>query len=196
MKLKELLSDKSTRWTVAALIVVIAFLSSFTYALAFAPGGPAGGGNAPTVASAAVTAAAPVAPGGCCGSSTSAAVPRAPAPGSGQAPAAGGGCCGSGAPAGPATAKAAKVVGGTQRIAVDLSKGYYEPTQVTLKAGVPAEITFGQGSGCLAQVQSADLRFFEDLTSGPRTVMIASPKPGTYAFYCGMEMAFGSIVVR
>ena len=90
----------------------------------------------------------------------------------------------------------AQVAGDVQKISVDLSKGYYEPNQIVLKAGVPAEITFGQSSGCTAQVVSQDLGFSEDLTAGPRTVKLAALQPGEYGFSCGMQMVFGKIVVE
>ena len=67
---------------------------------------------------------------------------------------------------------------------------------VKLQAGVPAEITFGQGYGCLAEVMSRDLGFFEDLRSGPRTIALEPLESGTYDFSCGMEMVFGQIVVE
>jgi plastocyanin domain-containing protein len=84
---------------------------------------------------------------------------------------------------------------GVQRIAVDATNSY-NPNVIALEAGTPAEITFSQAYGCLAQVMSADLDFFEDLQSGPRTVALEGLAPGTYDFSCGMEMVFGQIVVQ
>lgn len=110
-------------------------------------------------------------------------------------------CCGSSAPtAGGVTGDpvegAAKVEGDVQTLAVDLSNGYYEPNVIKLAAGVPSEITFGQSAGCTGQVMSKDLNFFEDLTTGPKTVSVPALEPGEYAFSCGMEMVFGKIVVE
>lgn len=110
-------------------------------------------------------------------------------------------CCGTGQPTeggvtGTEVEGAAAVAGDVQTIAVDLSAGTYAPNVIKLKAGVPAEITFGQSSGCTAVVQSNDLGFSEDLTAGPKTVKLAALEPGTYAFSCGMEMVFGKIVVE
>jgi len=90
----------------------------------------------------------------------------------------------------------AAVDGNVQKIDVDLSQGYYNPNQIVLKAGVPAEITFGQSSGCTGQVMSQDLGFSEDLTAGPRTVKLPALEKGEYAFSCGMQMVFGKIVVE
>lgn len=125
-----------------------------------------------------------------------AATPAAPA--TAAAPAASGGCtcCGSATPAGPATTGQATTAGAVQKISVDVSKGYYDPSTIELRAGVPAEITFSQSSGCTAQVQSKDLGFSADLTQGPATVKLPALSAGTYGFACGMNMVFGTIVVK
>jgi len=104
-------------------------------------------------------------------------------------------CCG-GAGSGEPIAGVAAVEGDVQRITVDLSTGSYNPNTIKLVPGVPAKITFGQSSGCTAQVMSKDLGFFEDLTGGPVTVTLPALEAGTYEFSCGMEMVFGSIVVE
>lgn len=104
-------------------------------------------------------------------------------------------CCG-GAGSSEPIEGAAAVEGNVQKIAIDLSQGYYDPNVIKLKAGVPTEITFGQSSGCTAQVLSKDLGFFEDLTNGPVTVKLPALDAGEYSFSCGMEMVFGTIVVE
>ncbi|MDO9107757.1 MAG: cupredoxin domain-containing protein [Coriobacteriia bacterium] len=106
----------------------------------------------------------------------------------------GGGCCagGSGAP----IEGAATVEGGVQKISVDLSSGSYNPNVIKLKAGVPTEITFGQSSGCTAEVVSSDLGFQEDLTGGPKVVKLQGLAAGTYNFACSMNMVTGQIVVE
>ncbi len=43
---------------------------------------------------------------------------------------------------------------------------------------------------------SKDLNFFEDLTTGAKTVKLPALQKGDYAFSCGMEMVFGKIVVE
>jgi plastocyanin len=93
-------------------------------------------------------------------------------------------------------AGSAQIVGGVQKISVDLSSGSYNPNTLKLKAGVPAEITFGQSSGCTGYVQSGDLGFRADLTSGPQTIKLSGLQPGTYGFACGMGMVTGEIVVE
>lgn len=106
---------------------------------------------------------------------------------------AGGGCCGGG---GAPVEGAAVVEGDVQKIAIDLSTGSYNPNVIKLKVGVPAEITFGASGGCTASVQSQDLGFNEDLTSGPKTVKLEGLAAGTYNFACGMNMVTGQIVVE
>ena len=61
---------------------------------------------------------------------------------------------------------------------------------------MPTEITFSQSSGCTGYVQSQDLGFQADLTSGPQTVKLPALQPGTYGFACGMGMVTGQIVVQ
>jgi sulfite exporter TauE/SafE/plastocyanin domain-containing protein len=104
-------------------------------------------------------------------------------------------CCG-GATEQPTVEKRAVVEGGVQRITVDVSGGFFDPNVIRLKAGLPAEVTFTEGAGCLAQVMSDDLGFFEDLTRGGATVRLDALQPGTYGFSCGMRMVFGTIVVE
>ncbi len=119
-------------------------------------------------------------------------------PADGSAPACA--CCGTGAPTengvtGDPVEGTATVDGDVQTISVDVA-GTYSPNIIKLKAGVPAEITFGQSSGCTAQIVSADLGFSEDLTAGPKVVKLPALEAGTYAFSCGMQMVFGQIVVE
>jgi len=105
-------------------------------------------------------------------------------------------CCGNRGTGEPIEGAAA-VEGDVQRISVDATSGY-DPNVIRLTAGVPAEITFSQASGCMAQVMSEDLGFYEDLTGGPKTVRIETDvlQPGEYSFSCGMQMVFGTIIVE
>jgi len=166
------------RWSVIGAVALVALFGSYRFAVARTG-----------TAQAAVNAPAPAAD-----ASGAAVIPAD----TGDAASAGSACacCGTGAPAGPAVTKQADVIDGVQRITVDLSKGYYDPSVIELKAGVPAEITFGQSGGCTAQVQSQDLGFYEDLQAGPVTVKLAALEPGSYGFTCGMNMVSGTVVVK
>jgi len=174
------------RWAVIAAIAGIAFFASYRYAVA-ASAAPATAANVAVANAPAGTAPVASGGGGCCGGGTAAAASGAGATA--------GGCCGGGAK-GPAVTKSAKVAGAVQKISVDLSKGYYDPSTIQLKAGVPAEITFGQSAGCTGIVQSQQLGFSQDLSGGPKTVKLAGLQPGTYQFACGMGMVTGTIVVK
>jgi len=114
--------------------------------------------------------------------------------GAGGAGGGGGGCCGGGSST-PIEGTAV-VAGGVQKISVDMSSGSYNPNTLKLKAGIPAEITFGQASGCTGVVQSQQLGFSENLSGGPKTIKLGALQPGTYGFACGMGMVTGTIVVQ
>lgn len=114
-----------------------------------------------------------------------------PAPGVGGAGCA---CCGNSG-TGESVEGETIIDGDVQRISVDASAGY-APNVILATAGVPLEITFSEGYGCMAQVMSRDLGFFEDLTTGPRTIALPALEAGEYGFSCGMEMVFGTIVVE
>jgi len=171
----------ATRYVVIGVLVLGAFFGAYSFAQARNAASPA--------ANVTGTGAVPAVNGG-----ADAADPNA-AGGAGCA------CCGSTAPTeggvtGDQVEGVATAEGDTQTLSVDLSKGYYEPNVLKLKAGVPAEITFAQSSGCTGQVMSKDLGFFEDLSAGAKTVKVPALEKGEYAFSCGMEMVYGKIVVE
>lgn len=105
------------------------------------------------------------------------------------------GGCDSSAPAEKPQAAAA-MADGVQRIDVDVSAGYYDPAIIELVAGVPAVITFSQGSGCLAEVQFPDFGIAKDLTNGGAVIELPALQAGEYGFNCGMEMVFGTLLVQ
>ncbi len=86
--------------------------------------------------------------------------------------------------------------GSKQTVAVDTSSGSFAPSQLVLKAGVPAEIAFGPAVGCLTEVVIDDLGIRQDLTKGPATVKLPALEAGTYAFACGMGHQSGQVVVQ
>ena len=113
-----------------------------------------------------------------------------------RSPAASGGCCSIGGGSTTPIEGTAPLTGGIQKISVTVGPSGYNPNVIKLKAGVPAEIPFSQSQGCTGYVQSQDLNFAEDLTSGPKTVKLSGLQPGTYIFECGMGMVTGQIVVE
>jgi len=163
------------RLTVLAVLLVGAFFGAYQFAQA-RNGAAAGDAAAPTSEIAATGSSADAGGAACA-------------------------CCGSTAPTeggvtGDPVEGAAEVAGDVQTLSVDLSKGYYQPNVLKLKAGVPAKITFGQSSGCTGQVMSEELGLFADLTAGPVTVDVPALEAGEYSFSCGMQMVFGKIVVE
>jgi len=104
-------------------------------------------------------------------------------------------CCGTSGSDEPITG-AATVEGDLQKLTIDTASGSYNPNTVTLKAGVPTEITFTQSSGCLAEVEFPDLGVRADLTAGATTVNLPALQPGEYGFNCGMQMVFGTLIVE
>lgn len=86
--------------------------------------------------------------------------------------------------------------GKTQRISVGTSQGFWDPSVIHAVAGVPLEITFAEGRGCLASVLIPDFGIDQDLRAGGAVVKLPAMKAGSYEFSCGMEMVYGKIVVQ
>lgn len=177
------------RYMLIGVLVVAAFFGAYKFASAASTRAASANGVAAATpaASAAQLAAqgggssAAAGGGGCCG---------------GAGASAGGGCCGGGGAASTKpVAGTAKLSGGVQTIDVKVTTSY-SPNVIKLKAGVPAEINFSSAQGCTGIVQSTDLNFQEDLTTGPKTVKLQGLQPGTYGFACGMNMVQGQIVVQ
>jgi hypothetical protein len=82
-----------------------------------------------------------------------------------------------------------------QHVNVAVSDGYY-PDRIEVQAGIPVEIEFGEGHGCLARVLFEQFGIDRDLTSGGATVLLPALEPGEYPFSCGMKMVFGAVVAR
>jgi len=175
--------SQTMRYVVIGLVILAAFFASYRFASARA-------------ASPATAPAGAIASGTAAGSGASGA--GGPSVGSGASGGSGVACACCGGASGSSTpiTGAATLEGAVQRIEIDASTGSYNPNTITLKAGVPAELTFSQASGCLGQVMSQDLSFSEDLTTGPKTVKLPALKAGTYQFSCGMQMVFGKLVVE
>jgi len=76
---------------------------------------------------------------------------------------------------------AAVLEGDIQRVAVDVTAGYFDPNIIKVAAGVPIEITFSAGSGCMAQVMFKDFAIFEDLSNDGAVVQLPALEPGEYA---------------
>lgn len=104
--------------------------------------------------------------------------------------------CGAPAASTPGPATSGATTGGVQRFSVDLSTGAYAPDVIEAKAGIPIEITFGQGSGCLSTLVFPSFQIEADMTKGPRTFDLGAVKAGDYTWACGMDMQHGTLRVR
>jgi hypothetical protein len=102
-------------------------------------------------------------------------------------------CCGVSGPV--AIVATAAVQGGIQRVAIDVSRGYYDPSEVHASAGMPIELDFGKATGCLGTVVFESLHVTRDLRDGA-VVRLPALKPGAYEWHCGHSMVYGRIVVR
>jgi hypothetical protein len=82
-----------------------------------------------------------------------------------------------------------------QRVSVEVTDGY-DPETVIVEAGVPVEIEFSEGHGCLGKVVFDDLGVEADLEDGGAIVVIPALEPGTYAFRCGRDIVHGSLIAE
>lgn len=82
-----------------------------------------------------------------------------------------------------------------QRIRVSVTDGY-EPDTILIDAGVPAEIEFSEGHGCLGKVVFDALGIEADLENGGAVLRIPALEPGTYPFRCGMDMVHGTLIAE
>lgn len=83
-----------------------------------------------------------------------------------------------------------------QKLAVGLGQYGYDPSTLSAEAGRPIELTVAEGQGCAAGFLIPSLDISADNTKGPVTVSLPALDPGTYRFYCGMQMVEGKLVVR
>jgi hypothetical protein len=82
-----------------------------------------------------------------------------------------------------------------QRISVHVTDGY-DPDTIIIQAGVPAEIEFSEGHGCLGRVVFDSLGIDAGLEHGGAIVKLPPLDPGTYPFRCGMDMVHGTLVAE
>jgi hypothetical protein len=159
-------------------VVVVVVLAGYSFAGARASS-RSGAGSLPAAAGGAVPAPA---------SSSGGAQSGVPGPGACA-------CCGTGGSS-PSVPGAAVIEGGVQRVSIDTATGSWSPSEIALKEGIPTEITFSEGRGCLARVVFPDLGISADLTDGGAVVRLPALAAGEHSFTCGMEMVSGTLVVR
>ena len=84
-------------------------------------------------------------------------------------------------------------------VKVAVTDAGFEPQRVTLRAGVPARVTFTRTSDktCATAVVFASLNIRHDLPlNTPVAVEFTPSKTGEIPFACGMNMLKGTIVVN
>lgn len=92
---------------------------------------------------------------------------------------------------------APSVINGVQEVAMKVGPGYYEPRNLTIKAGVPVRwVIDGSGvQGCTSQIVIPDLNIVKSIALGKNIIEFTAPNPGQLAFSCSMGMVRGSFTV-
>ncbi len=75
--------------------------------------------------------------------------------------------------------------------------GGFSPLTINVKAGQPVQLTFDtKKKGCISAVVFDGMNMKKDLKDGTKTVVTFTPKKGSYAFHCPMNMMKGKIVAK
>jgi plastocyanin domain-containing protein len=93
---------------------------------------------------------------------------------------------------------APSIVGGVQEVAMKVTSYGYEPSNLTIKAGVPVRwVVDGAGAqGCTSQLVIPSLNIVKPLSRGQNIIEFTAPStPGQLAFSCSMGMVRGSFTV-
>ena len=89
--------------------------------------------------------------------------------------------------------------GKVQDVRVTVTETSFDPQRLTLRAGVPARVTFTRTSEktCATTVVFPSLNIRRDLPlNEPVTIEFTPEKAGEIAFACGINMLRGTIVVQ
>lgn len=87
--------------------------------------------------------------------------------------------------------------GGAEEVAMKVTRFGYEPSNLTIRAGMPVKwMIDGAGAqGCTSQIVVPTLNITKALSSGINEIDFTAPKKGTLAFSCSMGMVRGSFTV-
>ena len=91
------------------------------------------------------------------------------------------------------------VTAGNAEVRVTVTETSFDPQRITLRAGVPARITFTRTSDktCATEVVFPSLNIRRELPLNvPVTIEFTPDKAGEIAFACGMNMLRGTVVVQ
>ena len=87
----------------------------------------------------------------------------------------------------------------TQEARIRVTEASFEPQRITLRAGVPARLTFTRTSDktCATSVVFGSLNIKRDLPLNTAVTIEFTPeKAGEIAFACGVNMLRGTVVVQ
>ncbi|MFA6522977.1 MAG: sulfite exporter TauE/SafE family protein [Candidatus Peribacteraceae bacterium] len=90
------------------------------------------------------------------------------------------------------------IANGVQEISMKVLPSGYEPSTLTVKAGVPVRwlVDATNASGCTSSIVIPSLNISQRLTRGQNVIEFTPPSPGRLAFSCSMGMARGSFIVQ
>ena len=86
-----------------------------------------------------------------------------------------------------------------QGVRVTVTETSFDPQRLTMRAGVPARVTFTRTSDktCATTVVFPSLNIRRDLPlNEPVMIELTPDKPGEIAFACGVNMLRGTVVVQ
>jgi len=91
-----------------------------------------------------------------------------------------------------------KKTANVQTAKITIDKTGFQPANLTLKADVPAEVTFLRTTDdtCATSVVIPDYKIKQDIPLNKPVVVQFTPKKGTFGFACGMSMYQGKLVVQ
>jgi plastocyanin domain-containing protein len=94
----------------------------------------------------------------------------------------------------------ARMEGGVQVVEIAVEATGYSPSNIRLRAGVPARLVFTRKAegDCPSQVEAPELGIAPTPLplDEPHAVEFTPEAAGTYGFTCGMDMLTGQIVVQ
>ena len=82
-----------------------------------------------------------------------------------------------------------------QCITVNVTDGY-DPDTIIVAEGIPIDIEFSEGHGCLGRVVFESLGVDVDLEDGGAIVRLPALEPGIHPFRCGRDMVHGTLIVE
>jgi len=88
-------------------------------------------------------------------------------------------------------------IGDTQKITLSMRNYNYYPNNITVKAGMPVEITLDSSiKGCYRAFTIKDFKISKYSESPADKIVFTPTQKGSYRFACSMGMGFGTINVE